>query len=76
MSFVAFALLLFILFFDSSNAMISCLQNNNQYKWGELQPDGLYFGDLGHKYQAMWLASRLYSNTVIINDSTQYQSIN
>ncbi|OTQ25936.1 hypothetical protein B6D22_01210 [Gilliamella apicola] len=63
-------------FFDLSNAMISWLQNNNQYKWGELQPDGLHFGDLGHKYQAMWLASRLYSNTVIINDSTPYQSIN
>ena len=63
-------------FFDLSNAMLCWLQKNNQYKWGELQPDGLHFGDLGPKYQAMWLASRLYSNTVIINDATQYQSIN
>ncbi|QHJ80146.1 MAG: hypothetical protein [Bacteriophage sp.] len=64
-------------FFDLSNAMLSWLQrNDDQYKWGILQPDGLHFGDAGHKYQAMWLASRLYSNTVIINDATQYQSIN
>ena len=64
-------------FFDLSNAMLHWLQqNDDRYKWGTLQPDGLHFGDAGHKYQAMWLASRLYSNTVIINDATQYQSIN
>lgn len=62
--------------FDLDSIMKSWMQNNNDsYNYADLQPDNTHWGDLGHKYQACWLANMLYNSIVKIDNNNTYESI-
>lgn len=46
-------------------------RNKNKYAWGDIQPDGLHFGDKGHFYQAGIVASVLFSDTVFVKQDSR-----
>lgn len=62
--------------FDLDSAMKSWMQKNmDKYNYSDLQPDKMHWGDLGHQYQASWLANILFNNIVKIDSNNTYESI-
>ncbi|MCX8712281.1 hypothetical protein J3U57_06275 [Gilliamella sp. B3464] len=62
--------------FDLDTAMKNWMQKNtDKYNYADLQPDKTHWGDLGHQYQASWLANILFNNIVKIDSNNTYESI-
>ncbi|WP_219495444.1 GDSL-type esterase/lipase family protein [Proteus terrae] len=61
-------------YIDKSNDILTLLNNNTNLKWRDLQPDGLHFGDVGHKIQALCIFNLLYSSITRIYGRHEYIS--
>ena len=62
--------------FDLDSAMKGWMQKNtDKYNYSDLQSDKTHWGDLGHQYQASWLANILFNNIVKIDSNNTYESI-
>ncbi|WP_445611729.1 tail fiber/spike domain-containing protein [Hafnia alvei] len=55
-------------FIDKAKAMKLWLENGaSGSDWMSAQPDALHFGDLGHRFQAAFIASRLYGDIIEVD---------
>lgn len=60
---------------DLDAEMKKWMSNTNEYNYAELQPDNTHWLDLGHSFQACWIANLFYNRIVKINDSNTYESV-
>lgn len=61
--------------FDLDAEMKKWMSNTNKYNYVELQPDNTHWKDLGHSFQACWIANFFYNRIVKINNINTYESI-
>ena len=55
-------------YLDKARAMKLWLENGaSGSDWMTAQPDALHFGDLGHRFQAAFIASRLYGDIIEVD---------
>ena len=50
--------------------------NIDGYRYQDLQPDFTHWGDLGHSFQACWVASIFYNRILKIDNTNKYISTN
>lgn len=50
-------------------------QNTDGYNYTKLQPDLTHWGDLGHAFQACWIASVFYNRIVKIDKNNPYEMV-
>lgn len=56
-------------FIDKAQAMVQWLESLNgsdNVSWASLQADALHFSDLGHRFQATYLARMLFPDTIVL----------
>lgn len=59
-------------YIDKASEILNLLNSNINLKWSDLQPDGLHFGNVGHKIQVSSLMNHLYSSMVRTNRNNEY----